>query len=189
MAVLVLVIALHRDSLWDSQVPWLFIYLKTETRADAILIGCIFAYIFRYVSVSPKALKTIGYMSVVLLIVIAYFYSDVKKGFLYQGGFSLIAFLAGIVILTVVVVPSFGSSLINSRVLIWWGQRSYGIYLWHLLIFRVFGRHEFVGSELLRIVIAIGISLGVAELSWRVIEQPFIRIKNDKFSRLRPAHN
>jgi peptidoglycan/LPS O-acetylase OafA/YrhL len=131
----------------------------------------------------------LGYTSVVLLIAVAYFYSDVKKGFLYQGGFSLIAFLAGIVVLTVVVVPSFGGSLVNSRTLIWWGQRSYGIYLWHLLIFRVFGRHEFVGSEFLRIVIAIGISLGVAELSWRVIEQPFIRIKNDKFSRLRPTHN
>jgi peptidoglycan/LPS O-acetylase OafA/YrhL len=189
MAVLVLVIALHRNSLWDSQVPWLFIYLKTETRADAILIGCIFAYIFRYVSVSPKALKTLGYISVVLLIAIAYFYSDVKKGFLYQGGFSLVALLAGMVVLTVVVVPSFGGSLVNSRTLIWWGQRSYGIYLWHLLVFRVFGRHEFVGSEFLRIVIAIGISLGVAELSWRVIEQPFIRIKNDKFSRLSPTHN
>jgi len=188
MAILVLVIALHRNSLWSAQVPWLFIYLKTETRADAILIGCVFAYIFRYVSISPKLLKILGYISVVLLITVAYFYSDVKKGFLYQGGFSLIAFLAGIVILAVAVAPSFAGPLVTSRTLIWWGQRSYGIYLWHLLIFRVFGRHEFVGSDFLRIVIATGISLAAAELSWRVIEQPFIRIKNDKFSRLTPQH-
>jgi peptidoglycan/LPS O-acetylase OafA/YrhL len=189
MAVLVVVIAVYRNSLWSSQVPWLFIYLKTETRSDAILIGCIFAYIFRYVSVSPKLLKTVGYISVILLIAVAYFCSDVEKGFLYQGGFSLIAFLAGMVILAVVLVPSFAGPVVNSRMIIWWGQRSYGIYLWHLPIFRLFGRNEFFGSDFLRIVIATGISLGVAELSWRVIEQPFIRIKNDKFSRLRPTHN
>jgi peptidoglycan/LPS O-acetylase OafA/YrhL len=119
----------------------------------------------------------------VSLLIIAYFYSDVQKGFLYQGGFSLIALLAGVVVLAVVLVPSFGGPLVKSKILIWWGQRSYGIYLWHLLIFRVFGRHEFFGSTLLRLVIAVGISLVVAEVSWRVIEQPFIRIKNDKFSR------
>lgn len=183
MAVLVLVIAVYRNSLWSMQVPWLFIYIKTETRADAILIGCIFAYIFRFVSISPKLLKTLGYISIFLLVSVAYFYGDVEKGFLYQGGFSLIAFLAGIVILAVVLVPSFARPLVNSRTLIWWGQRSYGIYLWHLPIFRIFGRNEFVGSDLIRITLAIGISLFVAEFSWRVIEQPFIRLKNEKFSR------
>ncbi len=183
MAVLVFVIALHRNALWNSQVPWLFIYSKTETRSDAILIGCAFAYIFRYVSVPLKLLKVLGYTSVVTLVIVAYSYSDVQKGFLYQGGFSLIALLAGMVILAVVLVPSFGGPLVNSKILIWWGQRSYGIYLWHLLIFRVFGRHEFLSSNPLRIVIAVGVSLVVAEVSWRVIEQPFIRIKNHKFSR------
>lgn len=183
MSLLVLAIALHRNALWNSQVPWLFIYAKTETRADAILIGCVFAYIFRYVSISPKLLKILGYASVVSLVVVAYFYSDFKKGFLYQGGFSLMAFLTGVVILAVVLVPSFGGPLVNSRMLIWWGERSYGIYLWHSLIFRIFGRHEFFGSTLVRIVIAVVISLVVAEISWRIIERPFIRIKNDKFSR------
>ena len=184
MTVLVVIIAFHRNSLWDSQVPWLFIYLKTETRADAILIGCVFAFIYRYVSFSPKLLRILGYLSVVLLVTIAYLYSDLKKGFLYEGGFSLIAFLFGIVILAIVQVPSFGGPIVNSKMLVWWGQRSYGIYLWHLLIFRIFGRHEFVGHEPLRIVLAVGISLFVAEASWRIIEQPFIRIKNNKFSRL-----
>lgn len=183
MAVLVVVIAIHRSSLWNSQVPWIFIYLKTETRSDAILIGCMFAYIFRYVSISPKLLRILGYISITLLIMVAYFYSDVEKSFLYQGGFSFIALLAGMVILAVVLVPSFAGPVVNSRMLIWWGQRSYGMYLWHLPIFRLFGRNEFVESDFLRIVIATGISLVVAELSWRVIEQPFIRIKNKKFSR------
>ena len=183
MTVFVLIIALYRNALWNSQVPWLFIYLKTETRADAILIGCLFAYIYRHVSFPPKLLRVFGYTSVVLLAAIAYLYGDFKNGFLYQGGFSLIAFLFGVVILAIVLVPSFGGPLVYSRMLVWWGQRSYGIYLWHLLIFRIFGRHEFVGPEFLRIVLAVGISLFVAEASWRLIEQPFIRIKNNKFSR------
>ena len=183
LAVLVLVIAYHRNTLWNSEVPWLFIYPKTETRSDAILIGCIFAYIYRYVSISPKVLKILGYISAVLLVAVAYFLGDVQKGFLYQGGFSLIAFLTGVVVLAVALVPSFGGPLVHSRVLIWWGERSYGIYLWHLLIFQVFSRHEFFGSTHLRIVIAVGFSLVVAEVSWRLIERPFIQIKNLKYAR------
>ena len=183
MVVLVLVIALHRNALWNCEVPWLFIYAKTETRSDAILIGCIFAYLFRYGSISPKVLKILGYISVFLLVAVAYLLGDVQKGFLYQGGFSLIAILTGVVVLAVALVPSFGGPLAHSRVLIWWGERSYGIYLWHLLIFRVFGRHEFFGSTHLRIVIAVGFSLVVAEISWRLIERPFIQIKNLKYAR------
>ena len=88
----------------------------------------------------------------------------------------------GVIVLAVAISENVGSRLFRSRILLWWGQRSYGMYLYHHLIFKVFGRHVFFGSNLLRIVIAIVVSVVVTEVSWRFVERPFIRFKNNKYS-------
>ena len=182
ISLLVFMIAIHRTHLWNSQLSWLFIYSKTETRADAILIGCACAYLFRYASISLLSIRIFGYISAIALVIVAYFYCDVHQGFLYKGGFSLIAILMGVIVLAVAISENVGSRLFRSRILLWWGQRSYGMYLYHHLIFKVFGRHVFFGSNLLRIVIAIVVSVVVTEVSWRFVERPFIRFKNNKYS-------
>ena len=51
------------------------------------------------------------------------------------------------------------------------------------LVFRTFCRPEFIELLPTRSLVALGISLVVAEVSWRLIEQTFIRIKNKRFSR------
>ena len=182
ISILVLIIAIYRGHLWNSQVPWLFIYPKTETRADAILIGCACAYLFRYASISLQKIRILGYISAAALVIISYFYCDVQQGFLYQGGFSLIALLMGILILAIAISSSFGTRLFRSRILLWLGQRSYGMYLYHLLIFRIVGRHFVLGSNFLRMFIAIVVSIAASEASWRLVERPFIRVKNNKYS-------
>ena len=179
----VLAVAMYRNHLFHSELPWLFIYPKTQTRADAILIGCLAAYMYRFVSISSRLLRLLGYVAALAFVLVAYFYGDVEKGFLYQGGFTLIAILGGVVVLVVAVLPSFGGSLLTSRILQWLGQRSYGLYLWHFFIFRIFGRHVTQGSHLLRIALAVVVSLVITEMSWRFVERPFIRLKNLKYGR------
>jgi peptidoglycan/LPS O-acetylase OafA/YrhL len=128
-------------------------------------------------------LRFLGYVAALAFVLVAYFYGDVEKGFLYQGGFTLIAILGGVVVLAVAVLPSFGGSLLTSRILQWLGQRSYGLYLWHFFIFRIFGRHVTQGPHLLRIALALVVSLAITEMSWRFVERPFIRLKNLKYGR------
>ena len=181
--VTVLAVAVYRNHLFHSQVPWLFIYSKTETRADAILIGCLAAYVYRFAPISLKLLKNLGYIAAMAFVLLAYFYGDQQKGFLYQGGFTLIAILGGVVVLAVAILPSFGGRLLTSRILHWLGQRSYGLYLWHLLVFRIFSRHVTQSPHLLRIALALVVSLAITEMSWRFVERPFIRLKNLKYGR------
>ena len=182
LSLAVLAVAVHRNDLWNSQLPWLFIYPSTDARADSILIGCICAYLYRYVEISPRLLKILGYASAALMLLIGYQYAVVEQKFLYQGGFTLIAVLSGVIILAITKLPTFGGRIMQSRILLWWGQRSYGMYLWHFLVFRVFSRHVLFGPQLVRMVVAVALSIAVTEISWRWLEQPFIRFKDKNFS-------
>jgi peptidoglycan/LPS O-acetylase OafA/YrhL len=78
-------------------------------------------------------------------------------------------------------------------VLVWIGRISYGVYLWHFplltfvppLVARVLppGRRALYAAFLLQI----GLSIGLAAISFYWIEQPFLRLK-ERFTCKRYAH-
>jgi peptidoglycan/LPS O-acetylase OafA/YrhL len=80
-------------------------------------------------------------------------------------------------------------ALLRSRPLVYLGTISYGLYLYHIpvmhvaeLVFRKFHiYHQFDGQRpLYRGLLELAISLVVADLSWRYVEQPILRLK-DRF--------
>lgn len=63
------------------------------------------------------------------------------------------------------------------------GRVSYGLYLWHpfalLLVFRFLNLEEsFLSLFVLQPILALGLTVGMAELSYRLYEIPFLRIKS-----------
>ncbi|MFM7063480.1 MAG: acyltransferase family protein [Actinomycetes bacterium] len=75
------------------------------------------------------------------------------------------------------------SRLLALPVAVWIGKRSYGLYLWHeVLNPLVPGAGGKVGL-LVRIVVLFAASFGLAELSWRFIESPFLRRKANQYGR------
>ena len=71
----------------------------------------------------------------------------------------------------------------------WFGKRSYGIYIWHLLIYfpiQAFFNDVFVGrvklATLAAFPFAVAATIGVSVLSWNYIETPALRIKQ-RYSR------
>lgn len=73
------------------------------------------------------------------------------------------------------------------RPLIAVGRVSYGLFLWHYPIMRVVEPRLFWLGQWPAIVIAFGLSFLAAWLSWRLIEQPFMRLRSRILPRPRGA--
>lgn len=75
----------------------------------------------------------------------------------------------------------------QSRVARWFGDTSYGVFLWHLLILEgvmwALGIEPFTGGFLVVAPLTYAVTLGVAEVSHRLLERPIVSLA----SRYRPA--
>ncbi len=67
--------------------------------------------------------------------------------------------------------------------MVWVGRRSYALYLWHEILNGVVPTAHGKVPLVLRTVLLLALSAGVAELSWRFIESPFLRKKTATYGR------
>jgi peptidoglycan/LPS O-acetylase OafA/YrhL len=165
-------------------------YLGSDTRVDAMLIGCALAVVF-HMGWMPTSARFVAWVraaafgsGAVLLVATALL--SRQRMIVYKGGLTVLALCAAAIIASVVLSP--GGVL--SRALSWRplegiGRISYGLYLWHLPIF-VVARYSLPSvSDVIMIPCLVAVSIGVAVLSFRYVEQPFLRLK-DRF-RVAPA--
>ncbi len=68
-------------------------------------------------------------------------------------------------------------------VVVWIGKRSYGLYLWHEVLNVLAPKAASKPELVVRTGILFLLSFGVAELSWRFIESPFLRRKEARYGR------
>jgi hypothetical protein len=117
-------------------------------------------------------MKAMGLLSIASLIYFFVFVSELNE-FLYRGGFLVLA----ISTTTLVIVAAhpglkFGA-LLGNPILKWFGDRSYGIYLWHWPIFVLLRSGiDVQWSDPVAFVVKVGIVLVVADLSYRIVEMP-----------------
>src|SRR5438552_1377558 len=91
----------------------------------------------------------------------------------YRGGFLVFALLCAIVIAVVVTLPASPiAKLLRTPWLVAIGLRSYSLYLWHWPV-RVFVTPRPGLDGVTLFVVRLAISIVLAELSFRVVEQPF----------------
>ena len=185
-AIFAIVVTWHRLDLWNNGVHWLFLYVRTDARIDSLLIGATFAYVYRHYRVPPKILNLLATSSLFGLIYIKYSFASLPlHPFLFKGGFTVIAVLAGTIILAVAEGAWFANRVLTSRPLTIMGKVSYGLYLWHLPIFFVLGGHIPTGPKPLRILLGIIIASAVTSLSWYFVEKPFLNIKNRRYGNVK----
>jgi peptidoglycan/LPS O-acetylase OafA/YrhL len=85
------------------------------------------------------------------------------------------------VVIAYLAVP--GASMMRSKLLVWVGRRSYGIYLIHEGVLEACANQFSSMPRAAHNLIALAITIPLAELSYRYVEQPFLRIKRTRFSR------
>lgn len=73
--------------------------------------------------------------------------------------------------------------LLSVPVVVWIGRRSYGLYLWHEVLNILTPAASTKVALVARTAVLFLASFGVAELSWRFIESPFLRRKDRRYGR------
>ena len=102
---------------------------------DGIAMGCLTALIAQNLKINSPAVKIIVPVVSVLMIAL-YFYAPIKE--VSTWGISVFVMLSAILIFCFAQNPQAASSSIFAKVMVWIGQRSYEMYLFHLIILGLF---------------------------------------------------
>ena len=160
--------------LW-SPANTLRVYYGTDTRVGAILLGAVAAVVVFETAPSTRAITWVGRLALVGLVPItaAWVALDGQSELLYRVGFPVTALATTVVIASTVLQPdALLVRAMSNAVLRWFGTISYGLYLWHwpIIVWLDPDRTGWDGLALdsVRVIL----SVGVAALSYHLIEQP-----------------
>ena len=166
-------------------------------RGSSLVIGCLVAYYIPIISAQqPKGrLAVVHRMSIVLSVVLV-FATLTRSAFFGFDEFGAMTVFSFLLYLTIAVSISgfwyqwsaFTSSLLRYPILVWAGKISYGIYLYHMavwgLTFLAFGAHlepssSTIANYGLKLLVYFSVTHAMAFLSYRYVEQPFLKLKRN----------
>lgn len=156
IAVLVGLTAAWRVVLWMTE-PFERLYYSTDGNAAALLLGCLLAVIAHRL---PAPNRRYGIYAIAGLLTLSILPDVPGKG--------LLTFLT-IILAAVAVHSAPAIKTLEVGWLGWFGTISYGLYLWHPILFKM--------SESLWMV---PVSVLVAWLSWRFVEKPILEWKRPR---------
>ncbi len=168
------------DESWESQTR---IYLGTDTRAIALLIGIIAALAlpparfttWRLQGVRGGLVEMAGVVGLIGTFGLLVGFSQ-SQALLYQGGFAIIAVVAGLLVVAAAHPDTSTSRLFALAPLIWIGARSYGIYLWHLPVIALMTPEYGVDLPTGWLsLLQVTVTVAIAAVSYRFIEMPIRR--------------
>lgn len=161
------------------------VYYGTDTHSFGIMFGVALAFAFagptRPMSTGwwKRSRPWLGPVALVGLIPMI-FLLDSESSFAYRGGIVLASLLTLVVVAVMPGEETLLVRLFHARPLVWIGERSYGIYLWHwpVLLILTAALPATAPGELLspaRAAAVLGITFGLSELSFRFIEVKVIK--------------
>ncbi len=171
LTALVAFLWLHRFQLAHAGADQRRLYFAPDTTFDAILVGCLAGVAFR--GGVPR--RALGVAAALALLVVAAIVAVVDIGYrpLYRELMAVFAVSAAVLVLAASVeTRSLLARALSLPPLVFLGQISYSLYLWHPMVLSF-------GDKLLGIPRAAGvvISVGVAASSYFLVERPFLRLK------------
>ena len=167
-----------------------FLFLGTLGRSGGLLIGSALAFWWKpsmFNNDHPTSerflVSVVGWVGVLGLGAMLWTFHDVVEGGvdggtsgyapLFQGGFLLVG-LASIAIIAAAVHPHtlLATRVLGNPVLVYLGQRSYGLYLFHWPIFQFYRQFAGKGLNVIEFVLLFALALIITEVSYRFIEVP-----------------
>ncbi len=177
LVTLIVAISVHRALMYHGVNSWYADFIRTDTRADGILLGCLIAHLWIRGKEPKRAVALCGTLGAIFLLICLPTVNTVGP-FLFFGGINAIDLACAFVILALVDGKWRGSKFFNLRGFVILGTVSYAFYLWHLPIF--FAIHHYGGGwpEWVRVVVAIVLTVTMTALSWLFIEKPALEWKD-----------
>lgn len=203
VAVLAVASALGMALLYNPTADPSRVYYGTDTRAFAMLVGALLAFV-RTSSMNPftwdthattqvvsesahpyrgkpqqqgilrKGALDIAGVAALAGLVALFVYTNGYTSFTYRGGTVIAAVLSAVLIAACVQPDGVLARVFSLPPLVWLGQRSYSIYLWHFPLFALMNPVGDVSAKPWWVyLIECGVVLLAAELSYRFIETPF----------------
>jgi peptidoglycan/LPS O-acetylase OafA/YrhL len=164
------------------------IYHFTFARTDSLLCGCAAAQLLDWwnnkVRSHPKLTHVSGKVAIVsFAILCCLFLTSLRNDFwLMTWGYTAVGVLCAalIMVATSLEEASLPSMFLRSPIMTYLGTRSYGLYLYHFVIFEKlesFRRPHSLGNFIIVSVMRVGLALVCTELSFRFLESPFLKLK------------
>jgi peptidoglycan/LPS O-acetylase OafA/YrhL len=158
------------------------VYFGTDTHSIGLFLGAALAVSWIpqnfKTEVSKKAQDFIDGIGVVgfLGILATFLLIDESNPALYKIAFPLAGLFAAAIITSIVHPASRFAPILQNRVLLWIGERSYAIYLWHWVIFQVTRPEvDLAGASWAMYSLRILIVFALADISLRFVELPVRR--------------
>jgi peptidoglycan/LPS O-acetylase OafA/YrhL len=153
--------------LWSAGASTQRIYVGTDTRSDALLVGCACAALLQS-GWRPRPRPVLSAVSLAVLLTLGLWRGDWAHAVLGPSVTTLLA-------LPVILGGLEPSWLGRSRILRWFGTRSYGLYLWHVPIVYMAAALFGFASPIVERGAGAVVAVGVAAASWRLVESPILR--------------
>jgi len=176
VAVAILSVLFYRVTAFHSGAPLVRIYNGTDMRGDSLLIGCLAAMLLAW-NVLPRLFqRALGIAAFISTLVITMYLTGHNRGAVLSSGFTIYGLAVAIVLISLVrEPPRLALRLLECRPLVWLGEISYAVYLWHF--FAITLAMRWIDSPAMVSLMAMAFTLAFASLSYYLIEKPFLRLK------------
>lgn len=169
--ILIIAITVHRTFLWGpSSQEVNRVFYGFDTRADGLLIGCLLGLI-----ASWGKLPSIKWFLALPAALTLFF-----GGIFVSWDSALYAYGLPVINLSTALVLAFAlnvrTGFLANKTLVWIGTISYGLYLWHNLIF-ILVRERITESPWGILVLGSIVSVACAALSFYLLEKPCLKLK------------
>lgn len=172
LAAVIVVLGIERIALVAAGVTLDRIVFGSDTRADALLIGCLLATGFAAASRVPH--RAILYAAAAAILILALLVIGMPLAMEWR---LLVIALAAAGLLGAALRDPLLRRLLAWRPLVGVGRISYGMYLWNVpLMWALFAHVEPLALPV-RTVIIVGSNIGLAAASYVAVERPFLRVK------------